>query len=1197
MFEKKKNIFIFYINIIFFLYQFELVLSSECNYTHPIKKNGECTIGACSSDEYLSGECSIENDLIKTQRITSAIIYSDKGTVYSTLSTTPQGNLVCISSYFQTSTKKFFYGLTENGRPYFTKDNIETPFNEIDIQTQRNEGNVYGIQLNGYDKEYIIAFGSNFAYFELYEFENYNTVYKEVGTTFFGTGFNNFHYASIFKLNSETNYYIISFIAQSYYYQTKTFFIMKFLFNNIDIANNPPTKTYKSLSSGDTLISSCFETGSNYILCFYLDNNNQYIIIAYNQNLDTLGSTQISSTYYSSNTFYKAVHFTGDAGAFLYYDTEKNIAIQFKYYFSGVIYDYISYNPIKITNKYINQTNLCDMVKLKDKKIVVALISSDHYELNLFVIHNYINQKIKIRHYNLKIGNIFNFIISEELNLNIYNDLLSMACSIYDFIDFYSSLIIFSYPNSTDFTIDITDNITSSINPIIKLYEKCNIENNIFGYIFTGVKLNDYTDGLKPRDNYDKEYIEKDAIVSYDTDVELILDNSINIQENERIQYSMVVIEPEYDIYNLYPIEIDKTYCGGEECEDEKDNFVKQWYFGRVSYCDITFNLDILSQDCDDDNCLICNKDTDKSCLICKYLYIEKNGKKKCFGENEIPPTEITTIPTTISTTIPTTILTTIPTTISTTIPITILTTIPTTILTTIPKTNLTTIPKTILTTIPKTILITIPENIITTTPKKESISTTEIILESLDEITTMKTNIIESSINDETSNISTINIKSTIPKEMETTIIQTEETNKNNLINCTNEEIIKNKCSNIKITVNQVSQIKQYLFNNNTKENTIIKTENIIIQLSTVEEQKNSDNSEVSNIDLGDCETILKTTNDIPEDYSLLIFKTDIKSDDLSKTYVSYEIYNPLDLTRLNLSVCNSTQIKISVPISLDNDVELLVISLSESGYNMFNENDSFYNDICSTYTTVNGTDILLSDRKKDIYETNQNQSICQKGCEFQYYNRTSKKVKCDCSVTIETLEELDFDNLFDKKEIAQSFYKTLSNSNFRVLKCFKLVFDFANIKKNIGEILMTVLISIYLILLIIYLINGQNKIQNYINNILKYKKNNNNKNKIKMNTAKIKDKKNENKKLLHQNTINKNSNKKLNKKSSKICKTKSDKILGKYHNINIFNNLKKIKNNKLVKSTKNVLKKFKMKDDPPKKNKFEKKDNNKKK
>ena len=60
-----------------------------------------------------------------------------------------------------------------------------------------------------------------------------------------------------------------------------------------------------------------------------------------------------------------------------------------------------------------------------------------------------------------------------------------------------------------------------------------------------------------------------------------------------------------------------------------------------------------------------------------------------------------------------------------------------------------------------------------------------------------------------------------------------------------------------------------------------------------------------------------------------------------------------------------------------------------------MFNEKDSFYNDICTTYTTVNSTDRLLSDRKKDFYETIQNQSMCQTGCEFQYYNSTNKKEK----------------------------------------------------------------------------------------------------------------------------------------------------------------------------------------------------------
>ena len=37
-------------------------------------------------------------------------------------------------------------------------------------------------------------------------------------------------------------------------------------------------------------------------------------------------------------------------------------------------------------------------------------------------------------------------------------------------------------------------------------------------------------------------------------------------------------------------------------------------------------------------------------------------------------------------------------------------------------------------------------------------------------------------------------------------------------------------------------------------------------------------------------------------------------------------------------------------------------------SGYDLFNENDSFYTDICSTFTSENGTDMTLADRKKEI-------------------------------------------------------------------------------------------------------------------------------------------------------------------------------------------------------------------------------------
>ena len=47
-----------------------------------------------------------------------------------------------------------------------------------------------------------------------------------------------------------------------------------------------------------------------------------------------------------------------------------------------------------------------------------------------------------------------------------------------------------------------------------------------------------------------------------------------------------------------------------------------------------------------------------------------------------------------------------------------------------------------------------------------------------------------------------------------------------------------------------------------------------------------------------------------------------------------------------------------------------------------------------------------------------------------------------------------LDIDNLFNKKSIGKSFYSTLANSNFRVLKCYNLAFDPSIFSKNYGKI-----------------------------------------------------------------------------------------------------------------------------------------------
>ena len=1047
LFKKQKNIFIFLFKFIVFLDNIAPCLLDTCSISQPFKRYGTCSSSGCSTAEYQSGQCYIDNEIIKTQRITNIIKFTVGGASYANLGTTPKGDLVCLSSFFETNTKKYFYGIKSNGRPYFNKNNIETSFNEIDVHITGNEGNIYGIQLKDDDKEYIVSFGSNEAYFEIYDFDDNNKVYKQAGTSFFGTGYNNFYYASMLKLNNDVNYYILGYIAQDSS-TSRNFYLMKVLFNNLNIGTtNNPTKTSINLPSAVTVSSSCFLSENDYIICFYLDNSNKYKITAFNEDLDNLGSTLITSTYFSQKDFYKCVHFTGDAGAFIYLDTDSNIAIQFKKFISGTFYDCFNSNPkIKINkNDYEIDCKTADMVRLGDKKICAAFIPSDYEEFNLYVINNYSAEKIKIRHYNIQVFNFFNFYVVQEVNLDLYNDFLSIACNIYDSTSAsYGAFFIFSYANSTDFSIDITDNLISFSNPIIKFYEKCNIENNIFGYIFEGFQIYNFSEGINLLRYDNQEEILKEDILPNNTDIELKINGNIKLEENSRIEYRMVTIEPEYEIYNQYPVETIKSYCGSV-CDDDVDDYnaQKHSHFGRLSYLDISFDLNQISDDCAD-NCAIC-KHNDKTCIICKYSSILfPNGTLNCLAENGLTTTIITTIPTTI----------------------------------------------------------------ITTIPKREISNSVE-----LTEITNKP--------NSEITNL-------IIQTETEKVTNKKDEENKKDTKYCTNEEILNNKCTDGEMTLEHIEYIKKTLINTNyTKENTIIKTKNIIVQLSTLEEQKDSDDPDLSNIDFGECENKSKLANNITLDDSLIIFKVDVKKEDNTTKYVTYEVYNPYTLKKLKLDVCDNNQINIKVPVILEDNIESIINSLSNSGYNIFNENDSFYNDICSTFTSNNGTDILLSDRKKDFYDLGQNQSICQSGCEIESYNSTSKKASCNCSINTVGITKLEDDNIFDKKVMQEKFYTTLKNSNFRVLKCYKLIINFSKLFNNYGEILMTIFFLIFIILMIIYFINGRKQILNYINNIIKVKNNDNNN---------IDD----NKRKVNKNNKNKIEKHKENKKSNFFKKNK---------------------------------------------------------
>ena len=321
------------------------------------------------------------------------------------------------------------------------------------------------------------------------------------------------------------------------------------------------------------------------------------------------------------------------------------------------------------------------------------------------------------------------------------------------------------------------------------------------------------------------------------------------------------------------------------------------------------------------------------------------------------------------------------------------------------------------------------------------------------------------------------------------TTITTTIQKSSPNSSQCTEIEIYEGKCAG-KLTTEQIKLTYNLLKEKVSADvNKIIETENAIFQLSSFEEQKNSKNLNISSIDLGDCEQLLKTQEKLTEEDDLIVLKTDIKNEDLTSTYVQYEIYNPITLKKISLDICSDIPISVSFSFNLGENSKNTCDSLNKLGYNLFDLNDSFYKDICTTYTTEDGTDLTLSGRKNLIYDNNANISMCQDGCNFQFYNCTTKRAKCACSAqkeeTITDISKLKF----DKNTMANSFFNPLKNSNFLVLKCYKLVFSKKGQIKNIGSYMMSVITSIFILFMFIYIINDNKKIQYYIEIILKEK------------------------------------------------------------------------------------------------------------
>ena len=283
----------------------------------------------------------------------------------------------------------------------------------------------------------------------------------------------------------------------------------------------------------------------------------------------------------------------------------------------------------------------------------------------------------------------------------------------------------------------------------------------------------------------------------------------------------------------------------------------------------------------------------------------------------------------------------------------------------------------------------------------------------------------------------------------------------------------------------NEIDNIRKNLLNGDlSSEDNIFQIGNATIQITNTEMQKNNSNKNMSTIDLGECENVLREKHNLKNTtLPLLIFKVDYYPNDSLIPIIGYEVYSPIDLTMLNLSYCSNNTVKVNIPVKIDED------NLCK-----YDPSCEYYTNSCYSYTTENGTDILLKDRQKEYGE--KNLSLCENKCKYITYDQDNKKSSCSCLIKneMETISDI----INNPNKLANEFAsndKTTSSSNMLSMKCVKNLLTIDGLKTNISSYILISIIFYFLFSIVSFVKCGlpslKLKIKKIINSKNKQKNN----------------------------------------------------------------------------------------------------------
>ena len=1020
--------------------------------------------------------------------------------------------------------ERLFYGIKENGRYFFPDEKaykekkVDNPDNSRNINARYEARNIF-VSLEedtNKEKEYLFSTSSYETLTELHDLENDTYKCRETIDFFNIIDIFSFEYSLFGNQEDNKNVYYCIFTQHEKDKRTiqengvnkevdysKTFTIIKFGFNDFDLSNYDLIKSVNNTNNYNNRVISGFILKNPIILVIFFvkksDDDVQdgkYAIAFYDLNLNLkseqiLDENNITDPRSGEGVFSKCVHLKDKYGAFVYFTKGYNeVKVCFKileFSESSGTYSFsakITKNLHDINNHLISDVPLNDLVKVDENRLI--FISTDRdppydaentiykFSLQILFLDLYADySKLKIRNFYYSLSD---HQIRKELYGYIYNGYFVFTATVvqpqsYTSEDYFSILIFFSYANGTDYEIDISqylmdvEGYNSANNLFSLMMSKLVIDNNIFKYEpINVIKLVTIPDELlfynKTGDIKDesKRIINKDFF-----DVNHVLEQNKALKKTDKyyyIEYQNLVKEPEYETFYSTT---DKNVNGEDNCETTFNNNRKVFY-GRTNkvkfklchiYCSecMEFGIKISDQKCQTilsqytfnywhyldrytqngvpenyyydegaENNIACNDGT------FKYFYPQE-GKKICFKDDLDCPEAYSNYDSSTKECKPR-----------------IIPPAP-------PTTNMENEPSTIIENNPSTILEDPKTTIIQVSPST--------FLEK------------EQSQNPQTQEITNI---PTIPLNIQ---IQEDgcsfDSNNNNcsLRNYTNEEILsqlrdlidKNGVNSPKVVINGN---KGFAF---TVTNALTKT------------KLKDNNNNLTVVDLGECEKKLKDLHHIEE--PLIILQFEKITDVTYEKHVQYEVYNPITFDKLDLSICENTQISLYIPLNLTESTEELYKNLMEQGYDPLNINDKFYREICTPYTSENGTDVLLDDREEYIYNSVVNETLCPENCEYSAYMLDEKYLKCECDMNTTGIDTLDLYHI-SGKNIYKSFLSTMKYSNYKVMICYNLVFNLKIFLHNYGSIITLLLFLIYVGFIFYYAFNDISKLKIHISKLM---------------------------------------------------------------------------------------------------------------